>query len=33
MKTERRGDRLVNAVVEVIPRVSQEDTWKWWQKP
>ena len=32
MKVERRGDRLVNAVVEVIPKVSQEDTWKWWQK-
>jgi branched-chain amino acid transport system substrate-binding protein len=33
MKVERRGDRLVNAVVERIPAVSQEDTWKWWQKP
>lgn len=32
MKVERRGDRLVNAVVEVIPKVSQEDTWKWWQR-
>jgi branched-chain amino acid transport system substrate-binding protein len=32
MKVERRGDRLVNGVVEVIPKVSQEDTWKWWQK-
>ena len=32
MKVERRGDRLVNAVVERIPAVSQEDTWKWWQK-
>ena len=32
MKVERRGDRLVNAVVEVIPKVSQEDTWKWWMK-
>ncbi len=33
MRVERRGDRLVNAVVERIPAVSQEDTWKWWQKP
>ncbi len=33
MKVERQGDRLVNAVVEVIPKVSQEDTWKWWVKP
>jgi branched-chain amino acid transport system substrate-binding protein len=32
MKVERRGDRLVNAVVERIPQVTQEDTWKWWNK-
>jgi len=32
MKVERRGDRLVNAVVERIPAVSQEDTWTWWNK-
>lgn len=28
----RRGGRLVNAIVDQIPDVSQEATWKWWQK-
>ena len=32
MKVERQGNRLINAVVERIPAVSQEDTWKWWNK-
>jgi len=32
MKVERRGGRLVNAIVDEIPNVSQEATWKWWQK-
>jgi branched-chain amino acid transport system substrate-binding protein len=32
MKVERQGNRLVNAIVERIPAVSQEDTWKWWNK-
>ncbi len=32
-KVERQGGRLVNAIVDRIPAVSQEDTWKWWQKP
>lgn len=32
MKVERRGDRLVNAIVDQIPNVSQEATWKWWQR-
>ncbi len=31
-KVERQGNRLINAVVERIPAVSQEDTWKWWNK-
>ncbi len=31
-KTERWGTRMVNAIVEKIPGVSQEDTWKWWNK-
>jgi hypothetical protein len=29
---ERQGGRLVNTIVERIPAVSQEDTWKWWNK-
>lgn len=32
MKVERRGDRLVNAIMDQIPNVSQEATWKWWQR-
>ncbi|HSE93609.1 MAG TPA: ABC transporter substrate-binding protein [Methylomirabilota bacterium] len=32
MKVERQGNRLVNAIVDRIPRISQEDTWKWWNK-
>ena len=32
MKVERHGNRLVNAIVDRIPSVSQEDTWKWWNK-
>src|SRR5881296_56155 len=28
MKVERHGNRLVNAIVDRIPSVSQEDTWK-----
>ena len=32
LKVERQGDRLVNAIVDRIPAVSQEDTWKWWNK-
>ena len=31
-KTERQGARLINTVVERIPAVRQEDTWKWWNK-
>ncbi len=31
-KVERRGNRLVNAVVDRIPDTSQEESWKWWNK-
>ena len=31
-KVERRGTRLVNAVIDRIPDTSQEETWKWWNK-
>lgn len=32
MKTEKQGNRLVNVIVDRIPAVSQEATWKWWHK-
>ena len=32
MKVERQGNRLVNTIIDKIPDVSQEDTWKWWKK-
>ena len=32
MKVEQRGGRLVNAIVDRIPNVTQEDSWKWWKK-
>ena len=32
MKAERQGGRIVNAIVDRIPMVSQEATWKWWRK-
>ena len=32
MKVERQGNRLVNAIIDRIPNVSQEDTWKWWNR-
>ena len=32
MRVERQGNRLVNAIVDRIPNVSQEETWKWWVK-
>lgn len=31
-RAEKRGDRVVNAVVERIPPVSQEQVWGWWKK-
>ena len=33
MKVERQGARLVNAIVDRIPNTSQEESWKWWNKP
>jgi branched-chain amino acid transport system substrate-binding protein len=32
MRTERQGGRIVNAIVDTIPSVSQEQTWTWWNK-
>jgi branched-chain amino acid transport system substrate-binding protein len=32
MKTEKQGSRVVNAVIDKIPAVSQEATWGWWKK-
>lgn len=29
-RTERQGSRIVNAVVDKIPAISQEATWGWW---
>jgi branched-chain amino acid transport system substrate-binding protein len=31
-RTERQGGRLVNTVIQTIPRVSQESVWGWWNK-
>ncbi len=31
-KSERRGSRIVNAVIDTIPAVSQEAVWGWWNK-
>lgn len=31
-RTERQGGRIVNAVIDKIPDVSQEATWEWWNK-
>ncbi len=32
MRTEKQGGRIVNAIVDKIPAVSQEATWGWWNK-
>ncbi len=32
MRTEKRGGRIVNAIVDTIPSISQEQTWGWWNK-
>lgn len=32
MRVERQGPRLVNAIVDRISNVTQEETWKWWYK-
>jgi hypothetical protein len=31
-RTERKGGRIVNVVIDKIPDVSQEATWAWWNK-
>lgn len=31
-RVERHGSRLVNAIVDRIPAVTQEATWTWWRK-
>jgi branched-chain amino acid transport system substrate-binding protein len=31
-RVERQGPRLVNAIVDRIPAVTQESTWIWWRK-
>ena len=31
-RTERKGGRLVNVVIDEIPNVTQESTWGWWMK-
>jgi len=31
-RVEKQGGRYVNAVIDRIPRVSQEDVWGWWNK-
>jgi branched-chain amino acid transport system substrate-binding protein len=32
LRTEKQGGRLVNAIVDKIPAVSQDATWGWWKK-
>ena len=32
LRTERQGGRMVNAIVDKIPAVSQEATWGFWKK-
>ncbi len=32
MRTEKRGNRMVNAIVDTIPGISQEATWGSWMK-
>lgn len=31
-RTEKQGGRIVNAVIDKIPAVSQESVWGWWKK-
>jgi hypothetical protein len=31
-RVEKDGNRLVNRIVDQLPDVSQQDTWKWWVK-
>ena len=32
LRVERQGGRLVNAILDRIPAVTQEATWTWWKK-
>ena len=32
MKVEKRDGKLASVVVDKIEKVTQEDTWKWWNK-
>ncbi len=32
MRVERRDNRLINAIIDRIPKTSQEENWKWWNK-
>lgn len=32
MRVERQGSRLVNAIIDRLPHISQEETSKWWNK-
>jgi len=32
MRTEKQGGRIVNAIIDKLPAVSQEQTWGWWNK-
>ena len=32
LRTEKQGGRMVNAIVDKIPAVSQDATWGWWKK-
>jgi hypothetical protein len=32
LRTEKQGGRIVNAIVDKIPGVSQEATWGYWIK-
>ena len=32
MKVEKRDGKLINVVIGTIEKVTQEDTWKWWNK-
>ena len=32
MRAERQGGRIVNAVIDKLPAVAQEQVWGWWRK-
>ena len=32
MRTEKQGGRIINAIIDKMPSVSQEQTWGWWNK-